>query len=294
VGTGEHAADYEGKEVTGKVVFVHDTGRRETWDYVSKVASRRGVAGIINDYLLDHTPPWRTPEAVPNAVQLQRLRVNRPEVWALSIDHHASQVLSAALTNGAVRVYADVQVRTFEGEGVSLVASIEGSELPGESVCFVSHTTTGTKPGANCAAGAALSVEVARAFQTLIDAGKLLRPRRSVKFLFNIEGIGSHYLFDQHPHEVENIIAGFNYCSPGHDQHKLHSALMFYRVPDSVPSYLNDFCSALIEEAPKEADWVFKPDREIPLVSLKEMPYTPWSDNHRWSERGIPTVLLMS
>jgi len=294
VGTGETEADYEGKDVNGKVVFIRDTGRRETWDHASKLASKHGVAGIINDYLLDHTPPWRTPETVPDAVQLQRIRLDRPEVWALSINHHASRELSAALSAGPVLVYANVQARTFEGEGVNVTATIEGAELPHESIYFVSHTTTGTKPGANCAAGAALAVEVARTLQTLIDSGWLPRPRRSIKFLWNIEGMGSHFLFDQHPDEVEGIIAGFNYCSPGHDQHKLHSSLMFYRVPDSVPSYLNDFCSDLIEEAPKEASWVFKPDQEIPLVRLKEMPYTPWSDNHRWNEKGIPTVLLMS
>ncbi|MFP4200165.1 MAG: M28 family peptidase [Clostridia bacterium] len=294
VGTGESDDDYLGKDVEDKVVFIRDTGRRETWDHASRLASKHGVAGIINDYLLDHIPPWRTPENVPEGVQLQRLRVERPEVWALSINHHASQKLSAALQDGPVKVYARVQTRTFEGEGVNLTATIEGTDLPEESVYFVSHTTTGTKPGANCAAGAALAVEVARTLQSLIDSGKLPRPRRSIKFLWNIEGMGSHFLFDQHPREVEGIMAGFNYCSPGHDQHKLYSSLMFYRVPDSVPSYLNDFCSDLIEEAPKEASWVFKPDREIPLVRLKEMPYTPWSDNHGWNEKGIPTVLLMS
>jgi len=294
VGTGESETDYEGKDVAGRVVFLRDTGRRETWEQAARLASQHGAAGIINDYILDHTPPARTPETVPDAVQLQRLRVDRPEVWALSINHHASRILSAALAEGPVRIRADVQARSFVGEGVNLTATIAGSEMPQESVYFVSHTTSGTKPGANCAAGAALSVEVARTIQTLIDAGKLPRPRRSIKFLWNIEGMGSHFLFDQHPGEVEGIIAGFNYCSPGHDQHKLNSSLMFYRVPDSVPSFVNDLCSDLIEESPKEAHWVFKPDREIPLVRLKEMPYTPWSDNHRWNEKGIPTVLLMS
>src|SRR5690606_23616262 len=101
----------------------------------------------------------------------------------------------------------------------------------------------------------------------------------SIKFLYVVEGIGSLYLFHHHPEERDAVVAAFNLDSVGHDQNKLKSALLFYRVPDSVPHFLNDYCAALMDEVPKEASWVFRRDRSVSLLSFEQKPYTPWSDN---------------
>ncbi|MEX2356442.1 MAG: M28 family peptidase [Thermaerobacterales bacterium] len=294
VGTGESEADFEGKDIAGKAVFVRGTERTNGWVRAAALAVEHGAAGVITDYLLYHTPPWRTRENVPDAVQLLRFAPGLKGAWALAIDYHASQTLDNALSRGPVTVYANVRCRTYEGEAVNLTGVIEGSELPEESVYFITHTTAGTKPGANCAGGVALSVEICRTFKALIDSCKLPRPRRSLKFLFVVEGVGSAYFFDQHADEAANIHACFNFDSVGHAQEKLHSAMMFYRAPDSIPSFVNDFCVALMEETPKETDWVFKADRQVPLINFVDMPYTPWSDNHHWNEHKVPTPLIMS
>jgi hypothetical protein len=297
VGTGEHEQDYAGKPVDGRVVFIQGTERTDSWESwlrAAQLALARGARGIITDYLLRQARPWRTRESLPRAVQLLRFPPNAGEVWGLSIDHFASQALAEALSRGPVRVVANVQCRKFQGIGVNLTGTIEGRDLAHESVYFCAHVTAGTKPGANCAEGVALATEVARTFQTLIDAGRLPRPRRSLKFLYVAENLGSSYLFHQHPVEADNALLCFNYCSVGHSQTDLHCALMFYRVPDSIPSFVNDFCGALLDETPKETSWVGTQDRQIPLLTVAEVPYIARSDNGIWNAHGVPTPMLMS
>ena len=296
-GTGERQADFEGKDVRGKAVFARgtrDTDSWESWMRVANLARENGAAGIITDYLLRQAPPHRTRESLPEAVQLLRFPPEFTSLWGLAINYLASQKLAAALAQGPVKVFAAIQCRTFVGEGVNLTASIRGSELPHESVYFCAHLTAATKPAANCAQGVALATEVARTFQTLIEQGKLPRPRRSLKFLFLAEGNGSSYFFDRHPEAAKRILLAFNYCSVGHAQDKVDSALMFYRVPDSAPSFVNDFCSTLLAETPKETNWVGNTDRRIPLLNFVEVPFIARSDNGIWNQRKVPTPMIMS
>jgi hypothetical protein len=202
--------------------------------------------------------------------------------------------LAALARQEPVRVRAVVRARTFKGEGVNLTATIHGADRAGESVMFIAHTSAGTKPCANCAAGPALMVELCRAFSSAIQAGALPRPRRSIRFMFVAEGLGSSYFLHTRRSELGKIKAVLCLDSVGHRQADLHSALIMYRSPDSIPSYVSDLGAALIEDLPKEADWPFKNGPVIPLVNVKELPYTPWSDNHYWVTFGVPAPLFMS
>jgi hypothetical protein len=297
VGTGEREEDFAGKPIQGRAVFIRGNERTDSWESwlrAAHLALAHGARGVITDYLLRQARPWRTRESLPQAVQLLRFAPDARDVWGLSIDYLASQKLTLALSRGPVRVAAAVQCRTFEGTGVNLTGTIEGRELAHESVYFCAHVTAGTKPGANCAEGVCLATEVARTFQALIAAGRLPRPRRSLKFLYLAEGLGSAYFFHQHPEAASNILLCFNYCSVGHSQTDLRCALMFYRVPDSIPSFVNDFCGAMLDETPKEVSWVGTYDRQVPLVSVAEVPYIARSDNGIWNARGVPTPMLMS
>ncbi len=297
VGTGEHRSDFEGKDIKGKAVFARgtaDTDSWESWMRVANLAREFEAAGVITDYLLRQAPPERTRENFVDAVQLLRFPEDFRDLWGISIDYSASQKLTRALEQGTASVYANVQCRTFEGTAVNITGTIPGAELPEESVYINAHVTAGTKPGGNCAEGIALALEVARVFQVLIDAGTLPRPRRNLKFIFIPENLGSSYLFATHPETVDETLMAFNYCSVGHAQDKTRCVLMFYRVPDSIPSFVNDFCELLMEESPKEVSWVGKKDRSLPRISFVQVPYIARSDNGVWNEHRVPTPMIMS
>jgi len=294
VGTGESPQDFEGKGVEGKAVFVHGTLRRPGWWEAAKLAAQFGARGIITDYLLYQTPFVRTPETVPEATQLLRLPYRDKKVWAFSISHSAATKLKGLLGDGPVVVRACVKARSFPSVVRNVLATIQGTELPAESVLLCAHTS-GIKPGANCAEGPGMLAELARALGQVIGEGIVPGPRRSIKFLICCEGAGTDAYLEEHPEELENIITTLTYCSTGHRQESTSSALLVYRSPDSVPSFINDYLAELVESSPKEADWIGKQGgAELPLIAFTDHYYTPWSDNTRFAAEGLPAPLFMS
>ncbi|MFC5369016.1 hypothetical protein [Salinirubrum litoreum] len=297
VGTGEHATDFEGKDLDGKVAFVHGTERRPGWWEAARNAVDAGARGIITDYMLYQTPGVREPELVPEAAQLLRLRppeafVNE-DVWAFSIPHAAAETLDGYLADGPVTVEADVDVDVFDSDLPYVEATIPGSEKPDETILFCGHAS-GIKPGANCAEGTGLVVELARALESLVEDGEF-EPKRSLTFILGGEGPVSEHYLDTHPDAAADVVTTLTYCSTGHKQHETESTLLLSSSPDSVRHYTNDYLAELAELSPKDADWIGKEGgKELPLVSLTQHYYTPWSDNTRFAALGIPAPLFMS
>ena len=175
VGTGEREEDYAGQELAGKIAFVHNANWHVTWSRVSEAIARKGAKGIITDFFLYPTPPVRTREKVPSAVQLLRLEFNAGkqfDFWACSVDYPTGQQIRNWLTLGPVKVHAEIKCSTFLGYGQNVLATIEGASLPEESVFILAHSSAGSRPGANCASGASLLVEIARTLHTLISGAR--------------------------------------------------------------------------------------------------------------------------
>ncbi|GAH08129.1 unnamed protein product, partial [marine sediment metagenome] len=176
------------------------------------------------------------------------------------------QRLRGLLRKGPVKIWTRIQAKTFNGEGKNLTVTIPGTDTTDEEILFISHTSAGTKPGANCAAGPALMFEIARTIKTLIDSGKIPRPRRSIKFQIGPEGYVSYEYLNKNRERLKNITAAFCLDSVGHNQHKLKSALLMCRNPDSLPHFINDFVISIIETSPKETQWFFSKRNIIPLI----------------------------
>ena len=294
VGTGERPEDYQKQDVKGKVVLIRSTDRASGWGHAANLAMEHGAAGIVTDYLLYQTAPFRTRESLPDPVMLLRMPSNHNSAWAIVVNYHAAEQLAALAANGGTKVWADIQAKTFKGEAQNLLADIEGTDKSDEYVQFVCHATAGTKPGANCASGPALMAEMGRTLTTLIASGKIPRPRRTIRFLVNVEGMGTKNYFSNHGPELKKTVMVMALDSVGHDQQKCKSALLYYHSPDSVPTFINDFYVGLMEETPKETRWVFHNDDTIPFVNFVDHPYTPWSDNKYYPAFGIPSPLMMS
>ena len=294
VGTGERPEDYQKQDVKGKVVLIRSTERASGWGHAANLAMEHGAAGIVTDYLLYQTAPFRTRESLPDPVMLLRMPSNHNSAWAIVVNYHAAEQLAALAANGGTKVWADIQAKTFKGEAQNLLADIEGTDKADEYVQFVCHATAGTKPGANCASGPALMAEMGRTLTNLIASGKIPRPRRTIRFLVNVEGQGTKNYFHNHRPEIGKTVMVMALDSVGHDQQKCKSALLYYHSPDSVPTFINDFYVGLMEETPKETRWVFHNDDTIPFVNFVDHPYTPWSDNKYYPAFGIPSPLMMS
>jgi hypothetical protein len=297
VGTGEREEDYAGKDLAGKIAFVHNADWHVTWSAVSEAIALRGAKGIITDFFLYPTPPVRTREKVPNAVQLLRLEFNAAkkfDFWACSVDCPTGQKIKTWLRLGPVKVQAAIKCSTFVGYGQNILATIPGASLPEESVFVLAHSSTGSRPGANCASGTSLLVETARTLNALISQGALARPRRSIKFLLVSEGLGSYNYLNAHPDELKRVKASYCLESVGHNQRKLNTTLYYSCAPDSTPSFINDHFEAVLERVPKQWGWVGRNEADISPIVVSSVPYTPWSDNSTWAAHGIPSALFMS
>ena len=294
VGRGLSVGDYAGKPARGSAVLIRDSESRPAWAHAAALAKSQGAVGIVTDFLHSQFAPWRTRESVPDAVQLLRLPPAWTNPWAFAVGYETAEMLAPLARRGTARVRARVVARTFAGDGVNLMAAIDGATRPEESVLFIAHTSAGTRPGANCAAGPALMAELCRSITAAIAAGELARPARSISFLLVVEGLGSAYFLETHRDTLSNIKAVICLDSVGHHQDSLKSSLVAYRVPDSTPSYVNDVSAALIDEFAGDMPWPFLEGARIPLVNFHMMPYTPWSDNHYWGGTGVPAMLVMS
>lgn len=297
VGTGESEYDYAGKDLKGKIAYIHSTDKPEGWSYAAGLALEKGAIGILTNYFLYPMPPERIQENAPHNVQLLRLGANsrgKYEAWACAVDYPTGKMIAELLEIGPVTIHADIQCKLFKGESQNLLATIPGKDLPEESIFFLSHTSTGTKPGANCAAGVALTTEVAVTLKKLIDEGKLPQPRRSIKFLFVNEGLGSQAYIASHKDELPSIHASLCFCSAGNDQQKSKSVLTYCKSPDSIPSYLNDFYQYVMDTTVKDKYWVGREEKDMSSVVFEQVPYTPWSDNSTWAAFGVPSGLVMS
>ena len=296
VGTGTDDEAYLGREVQGKAVLVHDAKENFAWSDIVARAKRHNVAGLITNYLLYQYAPWRTRATLPEAVQQLRLPSVRENPWTFTVSQPAFECLETALAQGAVKpvVRFSVSARTFEGTSRSVLATIPG-EIAGESIVFVSHVSAATMPGANCASGVAVLIELARGLTARFAAGELPRPRRSIHFLFANEGYGSLHLAEEHPAVHQGAVAAIALCSVGHDQGLTKSSLVVGRSPDALPTFVNDLVETLTLETREELPWAYRPGtKDIAYVRWSVQPYTPWSDNTTWAQLGVPSLLLMS
>jgi hypothetical protein len=296
VGTGERDKDYVGKQVEGRAVLLHDSGESSAWPDLVERAVGHGALGIVTNYLLFKYAPWRTREGLPEAVQQLRLPPRHQNPWVFTVSQGVFEQLHRAVEAGSAVVRFTVDAKTFESTSRSVLAMIPGRVLPEEGVLFVAHVSAATKPGANCASGVALLLEIASSLRRLIDSGHLSQPKRTIYFLFANEELGSLALDESHPELSRNLLGAFAFCSVGHDQAKTKSALIAGRSPDALPTFLNELIESLVEWRAGELPWAHfrQGSREIPYVRWKVQPYTPWSDNATWSKLGVPALLFMS
>jgi len=295
VGAGVNDSDYKGLEVKGKIVLASGLGgSAEDNSQACRLAVEKyGALGVITDNLIYQQPPFRVRANHPDAIVLLRFPL-RGRGWAFVISHTQGEYLRSLLKEGPVKLKSFVDAKFFQGEGEELVGEIKGSEMPEQQIWFVAHSS-GTKPGGNCAGGVGLWIENARTITSLIEQGKIPKPKRTIKFLLGAEGGGLNAYLTSRPEETKNVVASFVYCSVGNDQCKCNSSLILYKSPESIPSFLNDFCIDTIEKVSKDALPPFKDEtRDISMIRFNVLPYTPWSDNSRLMRLKIPCPLFMS
>jgi len=233
VGSGTRAADYQGKDVRGKIVLAFGSPGKVH----AEAVWARGAVGILwylenVEYpsVIRHTAlaPWTGPGGESTG-------------FLFSIPYTKATELRQMLGRGErITLHASVKAAMGPGEYKLVNAVIPGSDRSLPEVYVWAHDNYRNSGGANNLSGVGATLEMARVLNTLIQQRKLPQPRRSIRFCWGAEHYASTYNFFKDPDERHRVLAMLNVDMTGFHQERAKSVFRLYRTPHSRPHYVND------------------------------------------------------
>jgi len=229
-------ANYENVDVAGKIVF---TG---VGVGAATLAHKKGAIGLISDYMPTFDTARETPMDLADGRVWSRIAPDS-DCFAFVLTPRQGMNLRALLKRSeTVKVRASVKAKSYDGT-LKLVDALIPGQNREEEFLIIAHLF---EPGANDnASGSALSIEIARAIQTLINKNKLPQPRRSIRILLSHEFVSIMAYACTQGDIVKRMFGGINPDMVGEDQSLCKSALTYHNVPDACFSYLMYFAHKL-------------------------------------------------
>ncbi len=274
---GDSDEDYAGVNVKGKFLL---TSRRAA--AVRAQAIKRGALGIISD-----TSRW--PHEMPDAVDWMNAWSEDPCGWGLlagdnnilafNISHRRGRELRALCGRGAVRVKAVAQTKLYKGAFPAAVGAIAGTT--NEEVLTLGH---GAEQGAvDNSSGCSVMLEALRILKTLIDAGKLPRPKRTIRMLVSWEVYATLAFVAKHRARAKRTVAAVCIDSVAGSQRINATPLGLHRNP-----HANSSCTDTLMALIAEKTWPAPDRRHYWCVA----PYSMTDNVTAHPGIGIPTPWL--
>jgi hypothetical protein len=276
VDDGRHEKDYRGLEVTGRIVFTRQHGAE-----MAGVAAKLGAVGVLSDFLVSrdstYLSPWlpklSPPELLPDPPDWEQhlqwmhlFRAQEHGLFGFALSPAAGERLRRRLARGRVRVHAVVDSRFSRGTCPSVTGVVPGTGR--EQVLVLSHLF---EQGANDnASGCAVSLEVASCLNSLIAAGRLAQPRRSIRLFQGLEWQGMLAYLHEHQEQLPRTRAAICLDCLGQDEAAAQVPLPIYRNPPDKPA----FTDPLIEWVARQ--WLASHDEAFHWMSR---PYAGGTDN---------------
>lgn len=291
VGKGTRDSDYTGKDVKDKFVLATGYGGSVHRLAVLKYGAKAVICYLDDERakeypdMLQYTGMW------PKTEELQRV------TFGFNLTNRQGGKLRNLLESGK-KVVMQGKV---EGIGLEsyfmdvVVAHIRGSELPDEELVFSAHLDHPKESANDNASGSAAILDIARSLKTLIDNGRMQRPKRSLRFIWVPEWYGTMAYIDKHP-EMKGpelggkFLANMNLDMVGENLELLHSKLILTRTPDSMPSVVNDVVENMAEMVDRMN--VRTPRGSLSAFNFRITPYSGGSDHMMFIERKIPGVMF--
>lgn len=234
VGDGR-SADFEGKDVAGKIVVTTGTPTMVH----SLACFQKDAAGVI----AISSPRGGTDAfSIPWRGGLSSFGDKTPR-FAFSLPPREGELLRNRLVQGKkIKVHAIVESARQKFELQDPNCSIPGTEPGAEEVLLSAHLFEGlAKQGANDNySGCATILEAARTLQSLIDSGRLPRPRRTIRFIWVPEFSGTIPWVNAHPELMKRTLCNINLDMVGLQLSRSLSFLTVLRTTYGNPHYVND------------------------------------------------------
>jgi aminopeptidase YwaD len=270
---------------------------------------RRGAIGVISPSMAEYVRPGSTaadaarPKREWDVLQWGSIPYDEGrKAFGFKATPKAAARIRERLKAGPARVRVEVAATFTPGPVRTLVAEIPGLVKPDERIVLVAHVQ---EPGANDnSSGCATLVELARAINEAVRAGRLPKPDRTITFLWGDEMAASRQWMTDHPAEAKHVRYMFSLDMTGEDPAKTGGPFLIEKMPDpsavwirpSDPhtewgggqyradalkgSLLNDALLAICQRHAAGTGWV-----------VRTNPYEGGSDHSIFLRQGIPALL---
>jgi hypothetical protein len=282
---GTQPSDYEGLDVRGKVVLADGYAG----DVHREAVLRRGAAGVIT--YLSRQDRMEFPDFIPYQGLWIRKEEQPKTTFGFTISRRTAEQLLSWLDQGRrVVVRAIVDGEDYPSQVRTLACVIPGKSGKQE-ILFIAHLDH-YQPGAiDNASGSAALLELACSLKRLIDEGRLPPPERSIRFIWTSEWYGTVPWIQLHFRELPKIVAGFNLDMVGGDLEKTRSFFVVVQTPWSRPSFVNDLCSAVVEDVARMDVW--SPNGSRTPFSFRIGPYSGGSDHWMFNDAAVGVPMPM-
>jgi hypothetical protein len=244
VGAGR-VEDFQGKELTGKIVVTEGSASA-----VHNFACiQRDAAGVIS---IQGTRPFFDPLQVGWASvgsgggrggAQPSGAAAKPAKFAFQIPPRDGEYLKRRLLAGQkITVRAQVQSATRDTTMQNIVWTIPGTDPGAGEIIFSAHLFEGyVKQGGNDdISGCATVVEIARTLKTLIDEGRIPRPKRTLRFIIGPEISGTGAWVKANKDVMARTLCNINLDMVGEWLSKNQSFMCLMRTTFGNPHYIND------------------------------------------------------
>ena len=239
VGAGTRPADYEGRDVRGKLVLAD--GDLPT---VHRLAClERGAAGFLSAF-----PNQKTPWSGDDRDLIRWGHLSPYELrnrFAFMVSKRQAEAFRARLSAGetivlSARVDAKMVPATYD----VVVATIPGTDPASGEVVLTAHLCHQSAGANDNASGSAAILEVGRALTAAIRRGTLPPPKRTIRFLWLPEISGSQVYLVRHPELVSRIVAGVHMDMVGGLLSTTKGTFHLSRTAESLPHVVNPIATA--------------------------------------------------
>ncbi len=300
VGNGTSDADYEGKDVRGRIVLA----AQQPGPVAKLAVDKYGAVGIVS-YAQNQRTAWWKDDG--NLIRWGHLDTFSPtKTFAFMVTLDRARAFQRRLAAGErIQLHAIVKAERHAGAYEVATATIEGVDpkLRDEEIVFSCHLDH-PRPGANDnASGCSAILEIARSIAKLLTEEKLSRPARTIRFVWPAEIEGTHAFLNGRPDIARRIKAAIHLDMVGGGP-ETKAINHITRGPASLPSFVNDvaenfaaWVNAQSEEFAKTqaADQPFvAPEGGKEPFMARFVPFTQGSDHQVYTDSswGIPAIYM--
>ncbi len=285
-------ADFEGKDLKGKIVFAEQGATR-----ILNAAIKAGAIGTLGHSM----PAYTQASKHQSSIQFTSMNGNLG-AWALLLSYASKERLKEACAKGPVRLRVKIETKSYSAEELTIVANVRGEKKAQERFVFSAHVQ---EPGANDnASGVGALAEMARLTAQLVKSNAF-RPDRSLTFLWGDEITSTRRYIVENKERAAGILWGMSLDMVGEDTDKTGGTFLLEKMPDPsaiwtrgedkhsewgagnvqekdlFPHYFNDFVFDICKAQGQFANW-----------TVKFNPFEGGSDHTPFLQNKIPGLLM--